>query len=146
MQLMLRSGTKVETIIILHIWKRQNTYSIRTCNNSQEDSLTLDLPTIEAENLPSETLKSKKMEKLYNTMESMRVFVHIFYEKLFKSLETHCFTPIKMPGKNYKLVILATLVVPFGSSEKTPREKIHSVSLHKFTCVTFVLQKRSIRC
>ena len=38
-------------------------------------------------------------------------FTHIFYEKLFKSLEIHCFTSTNMPNKNYKLVISITLAV-----------------------------------
>ena len=36
------------------------------------------------------------MEKLYSTMENIQAFVYMFYEKLFKSSKTHCFTPIKL--------------------------------------------------
>ena len=34
----------------------------------------------------------------------------MFHEKLFKSLKIHCYSIHKMSNKNYKLVILTTLV------------------------------------
>ena len=43
-----------------------------------------------------ETLKSKKLEKLYDTMESVQAFVYIFYENML-------FYTCKMSNKNYKL-------------------------------------------